>query len=518
MKKFYFKVSAALLICASAATAIQAEVAQGDKFNVGDYYYQVLSPGRQTVSLIKPTTYSGKYAMTDADVPATVSYEGIDFRVVSVAKSAFASATCVSIKLPSSVKAIYDGAFDRCQKLTSITLPSALDSLGASAFYDCRVLTSVALPASLRFIGEKCFTGAPAITDFAVAAGSKYFSAHDGMLFNAAGDTLLYYGEGHTATSVTIPEGVEVIGPYCFSKNKTITEVTLPASVLATMTSAFDGCTNIAAINFAEGLRELGPNTFQQTAITALALPQSLEIIGGNAFMQAKSLKSIVIPDRVDSIGTYSFYNNTTATDVTIGRNLRAMAQQVFGRDDAILNVVSLNPEPPECANAQFSSSAFNKATLKVPASAVDAYKASVGFKDFKTVESLPMAQSMTLGKTDMQMNPGESEVITLNVTPADAYAYAKWTSSDETVATVDNLGRVTAKTNGVATIKAESIDGAGLSAECAVSVGPGVGIDSIEAAAESDARWYNLQGIEVNPSLCRGQVLIHAGKKVVVK
>ncbi|GEM_PF-5278642 len=515
MKKFYFKVSAALLICASATTAIQAEVAQGDKFNVGDYYYQVLSPGRQTVSLIKPTTYAGKYAMTDADVPATVSYEGIDFRVVSVAKSAFASATCVSIKLPSSVKAIYDGAFDRCQKLTSITLPSALDSLGASAFYDCRVLTSVALPASLRFIGDKCFTGAPAITEFAVGAGSKYFSARDGMLFNAAGDTLLYYGEGHTATSVTIPEGVEVVGPYCFNKNKTITEVTFPANVRATMTSAFDGCTNLATINFSEGLRELGPSTFQQAAIATLALPESLEIIGGNAFMLTKNLTNIVIPDRVDSIGTYAFYNNTSATDVTIGRNVRKMAQQVFGRDNNIVNVVSLNPEPPECANAQFTTS---KGVLKVPASAVDAYKASVGFSNLKSIEALPMAETMTLGKTELQMNPGESEVIAINVTPADAYAYAKWTSSDETVATVDNLGRVTAKANGQTTIKAESIDGAGLSAECAVSVGPGVGIDSIEAPAEGDAHWYNLQGIEVNPSLCRGQVLIHAGKKVVVK
>lgn len=517
MKRFYLKVSAALLMALSSSMLLNAEVAQGDKFNVGDYYYQVLSPGRQTVTLIKPTTYAGKYSMAEADVPATVTYDGTEFKLVSVTKNAFSSATCTSIKLPSTVKVIYDGAFDRCKKLTSITLPAALDSLGGSAFYSCDLLTSVTIPASVRFIGEKCFTGAPAINNFVVETGSKYFSAHDGMLFTAQGDTLLYYGEGLTATSVTIPAGVKVIGRYAFNKNKKITEVTLPAGVEATMYAAFADCSNINKINIAEGIRELGEQTFQNTSIESVELPLSLEIIGGNAFMQSKLLKAIVIPDGVDSIGTYAFYNNTVATSVTIGRNVSKMASQVFGRDNAITNVVSLNPEVPDCANAQFSSDAY-KGTLRVPANAVDAYKASVGFKDFANIEALPMAQTMTIDQTALKMDAGETATLKLTVTPADAYAYADWKSSDTSVATVDNLGRVTAVADGKATITATSIDGAGLSQVCEVTVGENVGIDAITTAEGAEGEWYNLQGIKVDPQLCRGQILIHVGKKVIVK
>lgn len=517
MKNLYFFISSALLLGASAGMQVAAEVTAGQKFNVDSYYYQVLSPGRQTVTLIKPTTYAGKYTMNEANVPATVTYEDIEFRVVNISKNAFSSATCTSIVLPNTVKSISESAFSSANKLTSITLPAALDSLGVSAFYGCSSLPTVNIPATVKYIGDKCFQGASSLTAVTVESGSNYFSSNDGMLFNAAADTMLYYPEGLTATAVTVPDGVKAVGPYCYYKNTKITDVTIPASVETIMNNAFDGCNKITALHFAEGLRELGEAAFQQVAVTSLALPSTVVTIGGNAFMQAKSLTNIVIPDRVDSIGTYAFYNNTTATDVTIGRNVRYMAQTVFGRDDAITNVVSLSPVPPVCDGAQFSSSAF-RGTLRVPANAIEAYTASAGFSGFASIQAIPVAQSWAISNTEAQLNEGEQVQLSLQPTPADAYAYAEWSSSDPNVATVDNLGVVTAIAGGTATITAASIDGGALSQQCIVTVGTADGVKTITNTDTTDNSWYNLQGMKVSPELCKGQILIHRGKKVVIR
>lgn len=66
----------------------------------------------------------------------------------------------------------------------------------------------------------------------------------------------------------------------------------------------------------------------------------------------------------------------------------------------------------------------------------------------------------------------GESKAVTATVKPDDATNKAlTWTSSDETVATVDATGKVTGKKIGTATITATARDGSGVSGSCTVTV-----------------------------------------------
>ena len=66
----------------------------------------------------------------------------------------------------------------------------------------------------------------------------------------------------------------------------------------------------------------------------------------------------------------------------------------------------------------------------------------------------------------------GESKAITATVKPDDATNKAlTWTSSDESIATVDNTGKVTGKKIGTATITATARDGSGVSGSCTVTV-----------------------------------------------
>jgi len=80
---------------------------------------------------------------------------------------------------------------------------------------------------------------------------------------------------------------------------------------------------------------------------------------------------------------------------------------------------------------------------------------------------------SLTLNKEKMYLDKGTTtDSLKASILPSTAtHKTLKWTSDDESVATVDSNGRITAVENGVANITATTIDGSNLSASCEVTV-----------------------------------------------
>ena len=78
----------------------------------------------------------------------------------------------------------------------------------------------------------------------------------------------------------------------------------------------------------------------------------------------------------------------------------------------------------------------------------------------------------VSLNKTSLTLTEGGSETLTATVKPDNATnKNVTWSSSAESVATVDNSGKVTAVGAGTATIKATAQDGSGKSDTCTVTV-----------------------------------------------
>ena len=84
-------------------------------------------------------------------------------------------------------------------------------------------------------------------------------------------------------------------------------------------------------------------------------------------------------------------------------------------------------------------------------------------------VTVLPAIESVELSDTALTLQPEETAQLTYTVAPEEALAdNVTYTSSDETVATVDAEGNVTAIADGTATI---TVDVNGVTAECEVTV-----------------------------------------------
>lgn len=82
------------------------------------------------------------------------------------------------------------------------------------------------------------------------------------------------------------------------------------------------------------------------------------------------------------------------------------------------------------------------------------------------------MVTGINLDKTSISLNEGEEISLTATTSPTNATdKTVTWTSSNETVAIVDQNGKITAKSKGNTTIKVTANDGSGVSASCSVIV-----------------------------------------------
>ena len=90
------------------------------------------------------------------------------------------------------------------------------------------------------------------------------------------------------------------------------------------------------------------------------------------------------------------------------------------------------------------------------------------------TIKVLPavLVTSLTLNKSDLAMNVGNEETLTVTGTPSNATNKTiNWTSSNPAVASVTSAGKVIAAGKGTTVIKAEATDGSGKYASCVVTV-----------------------------------------------
>lgn len=130
--------------------------------------------------------------------------------------------------------------------------------------------------------------------------------------------------------------------------------------------------------------------------------------------------------------------------------------------------------------NAKWSSSNSNvarvdtngKVTAKKLGRVTITVKAENGIEARCTVDVISKVKNITLNPTDIVLHAGETKNITATINPSNASNKSlTWTSSNNSIAQVDQRGKVTAKAIGEVTITAKSNDGSNVSAKCRVNV-----------------------------------------------
>ena len=146
-------------------------------------------------------------------------------------------------------------------------------------------------------------------------------------------------------TTLTLENGIEVVGISAFNGCTGIKTVTIPQSVVKIANKAFQGCSNITTVNAANvgawANIEFGSDANPllsgatlyiggATVSGAVTLPAGTKRIGAGAFYHCTGLESIVIPSSVTEIGSDAFVGCTSLANVTFGNGITAIGNRAF--------------------------------------------------------------------------------------------------------------------------------------------------------------------------------------------
>ena len=421
----------------SACLSAPAAWAHDYDFHADGIYYNILSSDDKTVE-VTYKSYSLDYS-GDVIIPATVTNEGIEYRVTAIGFDAFAGCdSLTSVTIGENVQTIGDWAFYNCKSLTSITIPKSVTAIGFQAFQSCVGLTSIAIPNSVTTIGEGAFYDCYGLTSITIpesvtTISNRTFENCRSLTSITISDgvtTIDYYAFGGCTglTSVTIPESVTAIGDMAFFYCTGLTSITIPNSVQTIGEGAFDGCSRLTEFKgkFASdyGRCLIVNNTLiafaPKCGVAEYTIPDGITAIGASAFAGCDSLTSITIPNSVTSIGSFAFSGCDSLTSITIPKSVTSIGSSAFFNCHNLTSVTAYNPTPvnivitDEWDYPYFAFERVDCANCKlyVPKGSVEAYRNAEGWSEFG--EILPIDESSAI--TEIQQDNADGHVTVYNL------------------------------------------------------------------------------------------------------
>ena len=443
---------------------------------------------------------------------------------------AFSGCTSLSkVKLPKNLTSINSDVFSGCTSLAEITIPDSVTSIGSSAFEGCASLAEIVIPDSVTSIGGSAFSGCTSlaeidIPDSVTEIGSSAFSGCTSLskvdLPKKLSTIEAYTFSGCSSLeSIVIPDGVTAIGTWSeyentyygssFSGCKSLKEIVIPDSVTSIGSSAFSNCTSLESITIGRGVESLGDEWIASCRrlenITVSPENKTYSSVDGVLFNKDKSelsaypignkRSSYTIPDGVEKIGKKAFYGCRYIESLTIPvsvaeieasalgncYDIRAVyylgtreqwKEVVIGADNYMFALVNVRcADDSQCRHVWGEWEVVEEATYEK-----DGLERRVcSLCKAEQTRKIPRlgavkVDAIELSESEKKLNVGKSFTITATVKPDNAWnRTVTWSSSDPSIATVDENGTVTAIAKGEAIITAESADG--VKAECKVTV-----------------------------------------------
>ena len=307
------------------------------------------------------TLVSEQDKATIKEVKISGNLNKVDFNFINTEMTALtsldledANIVAVTIKDADNNETIYPAdefpayGLDSKKTLTAIKMPKSITSIGAYAmqFTSIQELNLASHP-NLVTIKEYAYYSTPYVKAIDLSNCTKLTDIEQ-YAFNTAGDATKLGEIGVTETAINLSgcSALKNVGDYTFANIKLCTSVD------------FTGCS---------ALETLGNRTFLNNAMTSLDLTDcvSLKNIPDYSFYYTKKIKTMILPPNVESIGSKSFYTLGTPDLTSVTCNTTAV---------------------PTIGTSAFGSTAYKNATLHVPASLIESYKADAEWSKFVNI------------------------------------------------------------------------------------------------------------------------------------
>lgn len=448
--------------------------------------------------------------------------------VTGIGSRAFSGCTSLSkVKLSNNLAIIDEGTFSGCTSLAEIVIPDSVTKIrGKSdseyfggAFIGCTSLSKVKLSNNLTEIGIYTFLGCTSlaeidmpdsVTEIDWSAFKDCTSLSKVKLSNNLTKIENRVFSGCTSLKeIAIPDGVTEIDYSAFSGCTSLQEITIPDSVTTVYDTAFSNCTSLESITIGSGVENLGngwidscrrladitvsPENSSFSSVdgvlfnkdgssllaypignkrSAYTIPDGVEKVGAKAFYGCRYIESLTIPASVTEIEASALGNCYDIRAVYYSGTREQWKEVVIGADNYMFALINVHcADDTDCTHEWGEWKVVEKATAEKEG--LEKRTCSLcNAEETRKIPKLDIVKvtEIVLSDSEKTLTVGKSFTVTANVKPDDAFdRTVTWSSSDPSVATVDENGTVTAIAEGKVIITAESADG--VKAECRVTV-----------------------------------------------
>lgn len=228
------------------------------------------------------------------------------------------------VKLPTTLKTIGVNAFAYCRSLETIDL-SGVTEIGSHAFGACSALKSVDL-SGVKVLTSSVFSECSSLTDVKLS-GAK-------TIGSCAFEDCIALKNIDLAS-------VENFGARAFFNCQSLETASLISAVVVGYVrdsdgeirsdgETFENCYSLRDVTFGDNLVFIGRQTFGNTAIENVILPEGLTNLGEWAFSQCEKLTSVVLPKSLTAIGECAFNNCSSLTKVEMPTGLTVIGSSAF--------------------------------------------------------------------------------------------------------------------------------------------------------------------------------------------
>ncbi len=141
------------------------------------------------------------------------------------------------------------------------------------------------------------------------------------------------------ADSVLLPDTVTHIGDRAFEGCVYLENITIPSACVSIGEAAFSGCKALAAVTLPDSVQEIGRNAFAETAFLAQQGGDAIILGNGILYTYRGTSEAYTIPETVRIIGAEAFAGNETLRKVSIPANVQQIQQGAFAGCTALAEI-----------------------------------------------------------------------------------------------------------------------------------------------------------------------------------
>ena len=248
----------------------------------------------------------------------------------------------------------------RCPRHLSgtVTIPTSVTSLRTEAFRDCKFVDKLVLNTSNYSIGNNCFAGTLVDTLFVgdevdalnrefldleglvainVDPDNWSYQSVDGMLVSMDGSAILRYPRGRQG-AVSIPANITHVGEKAFKDCSLLTSISLN-NVTYIAREGFSGCTGLRTLTIPEAVDTIEHLAFSGNHLHTLYFNASHITYAGGSIFQSDSLYEVVFGPNVPEIPYEAFYRCRNLQVVQLPSSLKIIGSDAFAECSSLQSI-----------------------------------------------------------------------------------------------------------------------------------------------------------------------------------